>query len=522
MTTAQDLVSARVALGEQLAAHRHAAGHSQAALARLVFVSRSSVGNTEVGRQVPTREFWQACDDVLSCGGRLIAGFDELESLTRQHRVRVAEAADADLAMKIHAAAAARTAIVGPVPRQPQVVAQRSAVGGHSLLGDDVTPPLDDDAAQPVAQTFSAPAGQFFDGMTIDAQVHPAVDDGRVLAAVPPGYADDEFLRRPRRGLVIGLTADLDAGRAFGLDSRQARRRLSRGSATARLVIPRAYALDHLTLGILWACANLDQALLNDDRLIADLHGELAHLTPLPRSAVSRELAADLSPTSRMWLGSEFCARHILDRLDQVTELPEFWTREQRGEEASTWLLFDHKYTYLRAVADRFAGRSISRAFCIPPELVVGSPKAERVLVLLAAALMESFGIDVAVCTEPEYAAVEGFVLDHRRRAIVANWVGVDGIWHVDMISNGSSIREYGDVVGFARAHSVVAGTSSRRRLLALADYLELDWRWLVSRCAELGEYGCAGIAEPRSRLLSLAGADRACRYVGALDITDG
>ncbi|WP_165942532.1 hypothetical protein [Micromonospora sp. KC721] len=41
-------------------------------------------------------------------------------------------------------------------------------------------------------------------------------------------------------------------------------------------------------------------------------------------------------------------------------------------------------------------------------------------------------------------------------------------------------------------------------RLRHLADYLNLDWHWLQSRCADLGQYGLAGLAEPCSRLLSL------------------
>jgi hypothetical protein len=55
-------------------------------------------------------------------------------------------------------------------------------------------------------------------------------------------------------------------------------------------------------------------------------------------------------------------------------------------------------------------------------------------------------------------------------------------------------------------------------RVRAFADYLDLPWGWLTRRCAQLGEYGLAGFAEPRSRLLSVAGVDRACRYVGELD----
>lgn len=48
-----------------------------------------------------------------------------------------------------------------------------------------------------------APAGRFFAGTAIAAKAYPAVDDGRLLATVPAGLAEDSFLRRPRRGLLI-------------------------------------------------------------------------------------------------------------------------------------------------------------------------------------------------------------------------------------------------------------------------------------------------------------------------------
>ncbi len=391
-----------------------------------------------------------------------------------------------------------------------------SAVG--AALTDDVAVHVNDGLpARTGGWSLSAPAGRFFDGLTIETQVHPAVDDGWILATVPAGYVNDDFLRRPRRGLVIGVTDQQDHRTAFGVDTRQARRTLARSGTNAGLVLPRAYAMDEVTFGVLWAVANLDESLIHDDALLADLQGQLSGLETFPQSAAGRELAADLSPVSQMWVGSDFCARHILRHLDDLGGVPEFWTREQRGEEASTWLLFRHKYEYLQAVMERFGGTPLRRSFCIPPDTVAASPTGERVLVLFAAALMESFKISIAVCPDPEYGAVPGFVLDPGHRAIVANWVGADGIWHVGVSTNRPTMRDYGDITGYTRAHSVVAGATSSQRLHQLADYLGLDWRVLTRRCAELGEYGTAGIAEPRSRLLSTTGLDRACRYLGEL-----
>ncbi|MGX7829785.1 hypothetical protein ACTG9Q_32340 [Actinokineospora sp. 24-640] len=63
----------------------------------------------------------------------------------------------------------------------------------------------------------------------------------------------------------------------------------------------------------------------------------------------------------------------------------------------------------------------------------------------------------------------------------------------------------------------MIAGPTPPARLRALADYLDLDWAWLTRRCADLGDYGTAGLAQPRSRLLSTAGLDKACRFLGSL-----
>ena len=78
------------------------------------------------------------------------------------------------------------------------------------------------------------------------------------------------------------------------------------------LTIPDAYELDDLTFALLWACASLDTGLQVDDQELTVAVGELAPYESLPSSAVSREAAAGLGTTSQMWLGSDFCARHIL------------------------------------------------------------------------------------------------------------------------------------------------------------------------------------------------------------------
>ena len=368
------------------------------------------------------------------------------------------------------------------------------------------------------------PGGQAFDGSNATVQLHPvATNQGRqtVIDVAEPGRLQ-QFLHMPRRGLLIGADQSGERMRFVGLDAQEARRGLSRHPAARQAIsAPAAYQLDDLTYGILWAVANLDDSLTDDDSALTESRRSLRVYEDLASSAVSRDVAADLTAVSQAWLGSDFCARHILRHMDELDAVPMFWTREQRGEEACGWLLFGHKYQYLRATSERFGStpEPLVRAFCVPETAVHAAPVFERVLLLLSMALMESLGIRVQVCAEAQYGEIAGFVLAPGRQAILANWVRSLGMWHVDTTVRRPLLREFADAAGHARAHSTIDAPTAAGRLAALADYLGLDWTWLGRRCAELGEHGLAGLARPRSRLLSLEGLDRACRYVGGLSV---
>lgn len=253
--------------------------------------------------------------------------------------------------------------------------------------------------------------------------------------------------------------------------------------------------------------------MLSDDGLLDRHRRDLTHYEGLTGSAVGREEAPDLAAASQLWLGSEFCARHVLRNLDRLDTPPLFWTREQRGEEASTWLLWRHKVTYLQRTSR--LGTGITRGFCVPEHLIDTSPRHERVLLLLTAALMEAFGIRICVTPEPGYGDVEGFVLGGR--AIVANWVRTPGLWHVDTTAARNQLAQFYETAGEVRAHSIVDGPTPARRLVALAAYLRIPWPWFRSRCSELGARGFDELTPARSRLLTVDGLNLATRYAGHL-----
>jgi hypothetical protein len=493
----QDVTAAWAALGRDLAQRRKQAGLTQEALAPHTLYGRSTVANVEAGRQRINRAFWQKCDDALSTGGVLAAGYDRVTRWTDSQR-RTPLAADLAIAP----------------PLAPSAPAQQRAWDRAAFLYRGIT--VGATAQPPLEHHVWVPPGRHLPGSAIPAQVHPAVLGDHVLVAVSEGYCDAPFIARPGRGLVIGRVDDSFTA-LYAMDTRHVRRRLRGTRGSAPLSIPHAYRLDDLTFAVLWAVANFDDALLADDGLIAESQNHLAGYARLTKSSVSRDAAADMTPTGRMWLGSQFCAEHIRRHSSELTDVPVFWTREQRGEEAATWLLFTHKQAYLREIATRHESATpVVRAFCIPRTAVDSSPTGERILLLLAIALMESHGVHTVVTDTAGYAGTPGFVSDRQTRAITANWVGADGIWHVDVTDHRPTLREYGDATDHAIAHSVIAAPTPYGRLRALATYLDLDWTWLADRCRELANTGSAGIAQPRSRHLSVDGVDRACGFLAA------
>ncbi len=361
------------------------------------------------------------------------------------------------------------------------------------------------------------PGGRSMLGSQLALQVHPArVERSRVIMTIPDQRRAEEFLARPHRSLLVGAVNTDGVSRFYALDGRAARSKATRNGGVYEVPAPTAYELDDLTYGILWAVSNYDDALQADDQALAETRSDLKAYERLSASAVSREAAPGLNTVAHMWLGSDFCARHILRALPDLPAMPAFWTREQRGEEASAWLIFDHKYPYLRETTKTLGGTS-TRAFCVPEDAVRSSPRHERILLFLAVALMESLGIHAQFTADPAYEAVEGFVVAPDKEAVIANWVRGDGMWHVDVTARSSIVREFTIAARDVDADSLTAAPTAAGRLRVLAQYLDLPWSWMIQRCGQLARYGSSGLIQSRSRLVSAAGVDAACAYVGSL-----
>ncbi|MFF4648253.1 hypothetical protein ACFY09_37545, partial [Streptomyces sp. NPDC001389] len=231
-------------------------------------------------------------------------------------------------------------------------------------------------------------------------------------------------------------------------------------------------------------------------------------------------LLVDLTSVGTSWVGSAFCAQHIQQQLAGASAVPTFWTREQSGEEAAPWLFFQHKIEYLRELK-RFhsTDSQTTRVFCLPESSVSRSERYERILLLLAIALMERFGIRVRVIPKPEYSDVDGVALVPGQKAVVANWVRVRGeaLWAANTTSSRGDLRTYAEAFGDAQEADLLVGHDTESRLRSLADYLDIDWPWVTSRCRALGEHGVAGLVRPRSRLLTAEAVDEALVFLGTL-----
>ncbi|MGI5147213.1 helix-turn-helix domain-containing protein [Plantactinospora sp. CA-294935] len=469
--------SARHRFGAELRRWRLRRELSQDALGRLIHASGDLIAKIEKAQRWPSADFARRCDVVLDTNEALITLMPLLERERRRDRF-----------------------LVQPPTTQPDK---------HQLV-DLVasTFPADRQSSRAEIQgdpwTLRLPAGRMFAATSLNAWLTEPVArrPDHLTAATPPSVA-----ARPG-DLLVAQDLDGDQPRFYAVDARR------RSRAEGGVAIPLAYLLDDFTIGILWASRTLDDALLNDDQLLAET---LDRFRPSGAARGADALPTDdLTQIAQAWLGSYACARFISAHVGAPPGPPLFWTREQRGEEAATWLLFGHKIDYLRTLRARYKDRTgpMGRVFCLPEATAVTGPRAERVLLLLAAALMEAMGVAVHVCTEPDYSAVEGFVLTPDGTVIVANWLRADRVWHATVIAGRPAVGSYRDALRFGQAASIISADAPTDRLQRLADYLSLDWTWLTARAAQISAAGVTGLIRPRSRLLSHTGIETACRFL--------
>ncbi len=490
-------------------------GLSLKKFAHLVHYDPGYLSKIENGLKPPTTTLADRCDAELDAGGALSA-------LVPVPPARKARAPSYEI--RIPVVVEGRPMLL-PVNSNVQLSGTADRIHGRVTptdLCDTLSRVLPGSSAAMIVSDggttwqWELPGGRTFGGSALPAYLGEAswsTQQGAVIANRQLRSLS-EFVRSAPRGVIIAGTPSESGASPVLLDAVAARKQIRN-----RVVeIPQAFQADDLTLGILWALSNLDEALLNDDANLAQAR-QCLRGPELDNAAIPGDLLTELSGISCLWLGSDSCARFIISSTRDFPTQPAFWTREQRGEDASTWLFFRHKLDYLLATSQRFteASASAGRTFCVPEHAVLDSLPSERVLLLLAAALMESLGIRTQFCSDTALSQVDGFVLAPGSEAVIANWVRTDGYWHVDRTRSVSRVRAFGDVIGHARAHGLCAAVSPAVRLASLADYLGIDWTWLTSRCRALAEYSCRDFARPRSRLLSTDGIDVACRYVASL-----
>ncbi|MEU4193619.1 hypothetical protein AB0E69_17095 [Kribbella sp. NPDC026611] len=352
------------------------------------------------------------------------------------------------------------------------------------------------------ANTLYVPGGQSFSGVDVEAHLREAASSGEGWLMVDAG--PDGVLNRPdRRSLVVVVDGKQQS---YILDGRRFAGRV--GGRTGLQPVSSAVAVDDLTVGIIWAVTNTDVALLADDSQISTVQSGLE-----PRDghyvwdAPWTEMPT-LTPVAVHWLRSWFCTQYSTRNLERMLGQPCFWTQGRSGEDVTSWLLWRHRFEYLRLSSRWFPGLRCD--FYVSN--VSNSPLYERVLLLLAVALMEGFGIAATLNAESERSEAERTV--SADESMVLNRIGGCGLCCADASASRSCRGALCDVADPEHGPSSVTEQSSKRRLETIANHLDVPWPWFQQRCAELAVEGVDDVAHPRSRLLSTRGLNAAIRYV--------
>ncbi|MDX3435602.1 hypothetical protein [Streptomyces stelliscabiei] len=357
---------------------------------------------------------------------------------------------------------------------------------------------------------------RILDGTSVAVQMYEAEPRGDTVVIGPEDWEHLRyFTRARRRALLIAALGARGEDDLYVMDAAHARRQLL--MPVDRLPIPGAYRLDELVYALLWAALNVDDSLLADDQALHVEQQRLeAHLAQL-RSAAARAAYPDLTEVGAAWLGSHACATYLRRHLGPADAAPVLWSRVQYGGQAAGWLLFAERHQVLQLMQECSVGveGTAGCVFGIPESAVKDSEPYERLLLLLAMALMESYGLTVHIHRERAHSDTAEFIIAPQHLAIVADWLSPDAVWHIDSTTSRSEINSLAHAVDQARSHSITSGRTPHERLRQAADYFDCDWNWLARRCRELSTYGIEGLLHLRSHLIQTGGIERALFFLG-------
>ncbi|MER6917068.1 hypothetical protein ABT354_35955 [Streptomyces sp. NPDC000594] len=234
----------------------------------------------------------------------------------------------------------------------------------------------------------------------------------------------------------------------YALDSAFARQVTGRALPPAGLLIPRAYRVDDLTYGLLWALTVVDDALQADDRALRAQVPVVHALASRPRAAMTAGSVPSLSRAGGMWLGSEAGARHLTTRITAADGPVRMWLAAQNGEQTCGWLLFPARRMLLRHLAPA-GGTAVLN---LPETAVKDSEPWERVLLMLTAAFFEHHGQAVRITTETADTGVDEFVIAGGR-AHIAHWTpspAADILWHTETMPDTAATQPFTDALDHA------------------------------------------------------------------------
>lgn len=295
--------------GGELRRLRQQRGLSLKKFAQLVHYDPGYLSKIENGSKPPTATFAARCDAGLETGGLLSALVPaplDHKPPRIAHEVKAPVVIDGQpVLLPIRANGQFNLTTGGDENRSAE--ADLTQALSHDLPGSSATMVLN---RAGIAWQWELPGGRAFGGATLPAHLGEASWSTHHTAVIADQRLRPlrEFISSAPRGVIMASIPGESISSHVLLDVVAARKQTPSRAVT----IPQAFKADDLTLGILWALSNLDEALLNDDGTLAQARQHVRSPAELGHSAIPSNELAELSAVSQMWLGSESCARFII------------------------------------------------------------------------------------------------------------------------------------------------------------------------------------------------------------------
>jgi transcriptional regulator with XRE-family HTH domain len=282
--------------GGELRRLRQQRGLSLKKFAQLVHYDPGYVSKIENGNKPPTATFAARCDAALGTGGSLSALVPaplDHKPPKIAHEVRIPVVIDGrPLLLPIKANGQLNLTADSDENRGAE--ADLAQALSRSLPGSSAAMVLN---SAGMAWQWELPGGHAFGGATLPIHCGEALwstHHAVVIADQRLRPLREFILSVPRGVIIVSVPGESISTHAL-LDVGAARKQI----LGRTVMIPQAFEADDLTLGILWALSNLDEALLNDDDALPQTRQHVRNPAELECSAIPSNELAELSAVSQ-------------------------------------------------------------------------------------------------------------------------------------------------------------------------------------------------------------------------------